>query len=101
MKRLLAATLAVVLFAAPAHALTTGWASFYKTGRVTANGEYTIEINFVAGHSGISIVDVEQLPLLDFELTTTVTNYRVHNGFRNKQVQKRNPSLTQVTDRRE
>jgi len=50
MIRLSAAILAVTLFAAPAHALTTGWASFYKSGRLTANGEHFKPMGMTCAH---------------------------------------------------
>ena len=47
-------TIALILFTyffvAPANALTVGWASFYKTGRVTANGEAFRPMGLTAAH---------------------------------------------------
>jgi rare lipoprotein A len=50
MKRFLISALAVFILAAPAQALTTGWASFYKSGRLTANGEHFKPMGFTAAH---------------------------------------------------
>jgi rare lipoprotein A len=50
MNRIITAILAVFLLAAPANALTTGWASFYKSGRLTANGEHFKPLGLTAAH---------------------------------------------------
>jgi rare lipoprotein A len=50
MKRLLAAFVAATFFVGPAQALTTGWASFYKSGRLTANGEHFKPLGLTAAH---------------------------------------------------
>jgi rare lipoprotein A len=50
MKKTLAAILAVFMFALPAQALTSGWASFYKSGRLTANGEHFMPMGLTAAH---------------------------------------------------
>jgi rare lipoprotein A len=50
MKHTIAAILAVFMLALPAQALTTGWASFYKSGRLTANGEHFKPMGLTAAH---------------------------------------------------
>lgn len=50
MKRILISALAVLIFSAPAEALTTGMASFYKSGRLTANGEHFKPMGLTAAH---------------------------------------------------
>jgi rare lipoprotein A len=49
-KSILTVLLLCINFAAPAHAINTGWASFYKTGRVTANGEAFRPMGMTAAH---------------------------------------------------
>ncbi len=49
-KSTIALILFTYLFVAPANALTVGWASFYKTGRVTANGEAFRPMGLTAAH---------------------------------------------------
>jgi rare lipoprotein A len=49
MKIFLSAILALGLFAAPVHA-ATGWASFYKSGRLTANGERFKPMGLTCAH---------------------------------------------------
>jgi rare lipoprotein A len=49
MKLILPAILALGLFAAPVHA-ATGWASFYKSGRLTANGEHFKPMGMTCAH---------------------------------------------------
>ena len=65
MKFVVSALLAASVFVVPAQALTTGWASFYKTGRVTANGEAFRPMGLTAAH--------RQLP---FGTKLVVTNLR-------------------------
>lgn len=50
MKRIVISALAILMLAAPAQALTTGWASFYKSGRLTANGEHFKPMGLTAAH---------------------------------------------------
>jgi rare lipoprotein A len=50
MKLILASLVAALVFAAPAQALTTGWASFYKSGRLTANGEHFKPMGLTCAH---------------------------------------------------
>jgi rare lipoprotein A len=50
MKRILISVLAVLVLAAPAQALTTGMASYYKSGRLTANGEHFKPLGLTAAH---------------------------------------------------
>jgi rare lipoprotein A len=50
MNRTITAILAVFMLAAPAQALTSGWASFYKSGRLTANGEHFKPMGLTAAH---------------------------------------------------
>ena len=49
MKFVLPAILALGLFAAPVHA-ATGWASFYKSGLLTANGEHFKPTGLTCAH---------------------------------------------------
>jgi len=49
MKLISSAILAVLLFAVPAHA-TVGWASYYKSGHRTANGEAFKPMGFTCAH---------------------------------------------------
>ena len=49
MKFVLPAILALGLFAAPVHA-ATGWASYYKSGRLTANGEHFKPMGMTCAH---------------------------------------------------
>ena len=49
MKLILSAILAIGLFAAPVHA-NTGWASYYKSGRLTANGEHFKPMGLTCAH---------------------------------------------------
>ena len=49
MKFVLPAILALGLFAAPVQA-ATGWASFYKSGRLTANGEHFKPMGLTCAH---------------------------------------------------
>ena len=49
MKLVLSAVLAIGLFAAPVHA-ATGWASYYKSGRLTANGEHFKPMGLTCAH---------------------------------------------------
>ena len=49
-KSILTAVLLVFTFAAPAHAITFGWASFYKSGKRTANGEAFKPMGMTAAH---------------------------------------------------
>ena len=49
MKLISSAILAVLLFVAPAHAMV-GWASYYKSGRLTANGEHFQPMGMTAAH---------------------------------------------------
>ncbi|MDE2445933.1 MAG: septal ring lytic transglycosylase RlpA family protein [Alphaproteobacteria bacterium] len=53
MKLVSSAVLAAILFVSPAQALTTGWASYYKSGRLTANGERFNPMGFTAAHRGL------------------------------------------------
>jgi rare lipoprotein A len=64
MKLITSAILAVILFAAPAHA-SVGWASYYKSGHRTANGERFLPMGFTCAH--------RQLP---FGTKLKVTNLR-------------------------
>ncbi len=50
MKRILISALAALMLAAPAQALNSGWASFYKSGRLTANGEHFKPMGLTAAH---------------------------------------------------
>lgn len=50
MKRFLISALAILTLAAPAQALTTGWCSYYKSGRLTANGEHFNPMGMTAAH---------------------------------------------------
>lgn len=50
MKLISAAILTAFISATPAQALTTGWASFYKSGRYTANGEHFKPMGLTAAH---------------------------------------------------
>jgi rare lipoprotein A len=50
MRRIFATLIAALVFVAPAQALTTGWASFYKSGRLTANGEHFKPMGLTAAH---------------------------------------------------
>jgi rare lipoprotein A len=49
MKLIASAVMAVLLFVAPAHA-TVGWASYYKSGRLTANGEHFRPMGYTCAH---------------------------------------------------
>jgi rare lipoprotein A len=49
MKFVIPAILALGLFTAPVHA-ATGWASFYKSGRLTANGEHFKPMGLTCAH---------------------------------------------------
>jgi rare lipoprotein A len=49
MKLITSAILAAILFAAPAHA-SVGWASYYKSGHRTANGERFLPMGFTCAH---------------------------------------------------
>ena len=49
MKFVIPAILALGLFAAPVHA-ATGWASYYKSGRLTANGEHFKPMGMTCAH---------------------------------------------------
>ena len=49
MKFLFSAALAAMMMVATAEA-STGWASYYKTGRFTANGEHFKPMGFTAAH---------------------------------------------------
>jgi rare lipoprotein A len=51
--RTLGAILAVLVLATPAQALTTGWASFYQTGLLTANGEHFKPMGLTAAHRSL------------------------------------------------
>ena len=53
MKFVTSAVLALCLFVAPAHA-TTGWASYYSSGRFTANGEHFRPMGFTAAHKHLA-----------------------------------------------
>jgi rare lipoprotein A len=50
MKSIFAGFLALSILAAPAQALTTGWASFYKSGHLTANGEHYNPMGLTCAH---------------------------------------------------
>lgn len=50
MKRFVISVLAVLALATPAHALNSGWASYYKSGRLTANGEHFKPMGLTAAH---------------------------------------------------
>jgi rare lipoprotein A len=50
MKRIFISALAILMLAAPAQALTTGMASYYKSGRLTANGEHFKPMGLTAAH---------------------------------------------------
>jgi rare lipoprotein A len=50
MKRIILSALAAFLIVAPAQALTTGMASYYKSGRLTANGEAFRPMGLTAAH---------------------------------------------------
>lgn len=65
MKFIVTAFLLAFIIVAPAQALTTGWASFYNTGRVTANGERFKPLGLTAAHR-----------LLPFGTKLKVTNLR-------------------------
>ena len=52
-KSILTVFLLAFTFVAPANALTVGWASFYKTGRVTANGEAFRPGGLTAAHRNL------------------------------------------------
>lgn len=52
MKLISSAILAVILFAAPAHAMV-GWASYYKSGYRTANGERFLPMGMTAAHKNL------------------------------------------------
>ena len=49
MKFVIPAILALGLLAAPVHA-ATGWASYYKSGRLTANGEHFKPMGLTCAH---------------------------------------------------
>jgi rare lipoprotein A len=49
-KFLIVATVTVLLFLLPAHAGTVGMASYYKSGKVTANGERFKPNGYTAAH---------------------------------------------------
>ena len=49
MKFVLSAVLAACLFVSPAQA-ATGWASYYKSGRLTANGEHFKPMGLTCAH---------------------------------------------------
>ncbi len=49
MKLISSAILAVILCVAPAHA-SVGWASYYKSGHRTANGERFLPMGFTCAH---------------------------------------------------
>lgn len=49
MKLVLSAILAIGLFAVPVQA-ATGWASYYKSGRLTANGEHFKPMGLTCAH---------------------------------------------------
>ena len=66
MKYLFGAALAVLLFCVPAQA-SEGWASFYKTGRLTANGEHFRPLGLTCAHRNMA-----------FGTKLKVTN--LHNG---------------------
>ncbi len=51
MKQILGALIAILLFAPiSSDAATTGWASYYKTGHRTANGERYVPLGLTAAH---------------------------------------------------
>jgi rare lipoprotein A len=50
MNRITASVVFLALLAAPAAALTTGYASYYKTGKLTANGERYNPLGLTAAH---------------------------------------------------
>jgi rare lipoprotein A len=52
-KTIFALILLAFVGAYPAQALTVGWASFYKTGRVTANGEAFRPMGLTAAHRNL------------------------------------------------
>ena len=52
MKLISAAILAGILFVAPAHAMV-GWASYYKSGHRTANGERFLPMGMTAAHKNL------------------------------------------------
>jgi len=52
-KSILSVVLLAFLFVAPANAFTVGIASFYKTGRVTANGEAFKPLGLTAAHRNL------------------------------------------------
>jgi rare lipoprotein A len=54
MKRILILAMATMMLAVPAQALTTGWASFYKSGRLTANGEHFNPMGLTAAHRNLA-----------------------------------------------
>ena len=64
MKFVLSTIMAIGLFIAPVQA-ATGWASYYKMGRITANGEAFRPMGFTAAHR-----------LLPFGTKLKVTNLR-------------------------
>jgi rare lipoprotein A len=49
-KSILTVLVLSVLFVAPAHAINIGWASFYKSGKLTANGEAFKPMGMTAAH---------------------------------------------------
>jgi rare lipoprotein A len=50
MKRLLITLTTLAISFSAAHASTTGWCSFYKSGRLTANGEHFKPMGLTAAH---------------------------------------------------
>jgi rare lipoprotein A len=50
MNRITASLICLALLAAPAAAVTTGYASYYKTGKLTANGERYNPQGLTAAH---------------------------------------------------
>jgi rare lipoprotein A len=50
MKRFILSLALVCSFALPAHAANVGWASYYKKGRLTANGEAFRPMGLTAAH---------------------------------------------------
>lgn len=52
-RSLCAAVAAVVIFVTPASAGTVGWASYYKSGRLTANGERFNASGLTAAHRSL------------------------------------------------
>lgn len=50
MKQFLAVVVAAFMLALPAQALTSGWASYYKSGQLTANGEHFKPMGLTAAH---------------------------------------------------